>query len=71
MYCRRWCIDKLGIFHANQTSILGMRMVLLHVSMGNLFTNRSKAMLLLWILVVIHVSFFVFVMPFCLFLAAL
>ena len=33
--------------------------------------NRSKAVLLLWIIFVIHVSCFVFVMLSCLFIAAL
>ena len=43
---RRWRIDKLGVFHAYQTSI--------DVS-WIFFTDRSKAVLLLWIIYVISV----------------
>ena len=55
---RRWCIDKLGVFHANQISMC----LDPHLNYGwgrcretglnppvNYFTDRSKGVLLLWI----------------------
>ena len=55
---RRWCIDKLGVFHANQVS----RCLDPHLNWGwgwcrwtglsppvKYFTHRSKAVFLLWI----------------------
>ena len=60
---RRWCMDKLGVFHANQTSVswfiseLMVRLVLRNTiwfkpsSKILLFlTDRSKAVLLMWII---------------------
>ena len=61
---RRWCIDKLGVFHANQISIC----LDPHLNWGwgwpretglsppvKYFTDRSKAVLLLWIFYVFSV----------------
>ena len=62
----RWCNDKLGVFHANQTSMCFD----LHLNLGwvwrcetvlsppvKYFTDRFKAVLLLWIIYVISVLF--------------
>ena len=60
--------DKLGIFHVNQTSIclystseIWVRLVPPNMlrSSSNVLADHSKAVLLLWILFVICVSFFV------------
>ena len=51
---RRWCIDKLGIFYPH----LELRVRLVPLNMfkpSNIFTDRSKTVLLLWTLFVIHV----------------
>ena len=54
----RWCIDKLGVFHANQTSMCldphlnkgrGRRRETGLSPLVKYFTDRSKAVLLLWI----------------------
>ena len=55
-------MDKLGIFHVNQTSLCPDRLQNLNGQIGNMFkpssnflTDCSKAVLLLWILFVICV----------------
>ena len=54
---RRWCIDKLGVFHANQ--IYMCLDPYLNKGWGypsvKYFTDRSKAVLLLWIFYVFSV----------------
>ena len=57
---RRWCIDKLGVFHANQTSMcldphLRVRLACHEIGLSppvKYFTYRSYAVLLLWIIYV-------------------
>ena len=56
-------IDKLEIFHANQTSIW------LDPHKGNFLTDHSKAVLLLWILFVVCVSCLSVILS-CMFFAA-
>ena len=51
---RRWCIGKLGVFHGNQTSMClakGEVGAPLHrfKPSSKIFTDRSEALLLLWI----------------------
>ena len=65
---RRWCMDKLGVFNANQifivswsTSELRMRLARRETSLSppvTYFTDRSKAVLLLWIIYVMNVLCF-------------
>ena len=61
----RWYIDKLGIFHANQTSICfdstsEIRVRFVPSSMfkpsNNFHTDRSKVVLLLWIIFAVCIS---------------
>ena len=64
---RRWCIDKLGVYHANQTAMCidphlnwgwGWRTVKpVQALEWNIFTDHSRAVLLLWIIYVISVLF--------------
>ena len=72
---RKWCIDKLGIFHANQTSMCleAHHLVLLNMfkPSNDLITDHSKAVLLLLICFVISVSRLYLLHLSCLFLAAL
>ena len=61
---RRRCKDKIGVFHANQTAMCldphlnhgwGWRCGTGLSPPKNIFTDRSKAVLLLWIICVIYV----------------
>ena len=75
---RKWCIHKLGIFHANQTSMCfnsqqnlkwGWRRLNMLKPSSDFFSDRSKASLL-WIFC--HWCFtFVFIIMSCLFLEPL
>ena len=79
MCSRRWCIDKLGVFHANQISMCldphlnsGWG---LHCETGlgppvKYFTDCSKVVLLLWIFYVSTVLCLLFLCA-CLFICAL
>ena len=76
---KRWCIDKLGNFHANKIALLFTTPELrvtkepfnIFKPTGNFLYRQFQGIALLWILFVIDVSYLSIVMLSCLFLAAL